>query len=66
MRWDTLRLAATIAAVAKSGAPYVSPIVLHLRPGAREWWQAWLRREHAAIDMPPRATRPPPTQLSFL
>src|SRR3712207_8143461 len=24
----------------------VSPIVLHLRPGAGEWWQAWLRREH--------------------
>jgi DNA repair photolyase len=115
------QLEATVAAVAASGAPYVSPIVLHLRPGAREWWQAWLRREHpellpryralygdrsdtpkayqheitekvraladrygvgrsnvlrrrtgheraraAAIDTPPRSTRPPPTQLSLL
>ena len=115
------QLEATVAAVAASGAPYVSPIVLHLRPGAREWWQAWLRRERpdllpryralygdrsntpkayqheitekvraladrygvgrtnvlrrrtgheraraAAIDTPPRSTRPPPTQLSLL
>ena len=40
------QLEAAVAAVAASGAAYVSPIVLHLRPGAREWWQAWLRREH--------------------
>jgi DNA repair photolyase len=46
------QLEATVAAVAASGAPYVSPIVLHLRPGAREWWQAWLRREHP--DLLPR------------
>ena len=26
--------------------------MLHLRPGAREWWQAWLRREHP--DLLPR------------
>lgn len=39
------QLEATVAAVAASGATYVSPIVLHLRPGAREWWQAWLARE---------------------
>lgn len=31
-----------VAAVAASGAAYVTPIVLHLRPGAREWWQRWL------------------------
>jgi DNA repair photolyase len=37
---------ATVRAVAASGATYVSPIPLHLRSGAREWWQAWLRREH--------------------
>jgi DNA repair photolyase len=35
----------TVAAIAASGATHVSPIVLHLRPGAREWWQAWLARE---------------------
>ncbi|MGH8938573.1 MAG: Rv2578c family radical SAM protein, partial [Actinomycetes bacterium] len=39
------QLEATVAAVAAAGAAYVSPIVLHLRPGAREWWQAWLARE---------------------
>ena len=39
------QLDATVAAIAASGAAYVSPIVLHLRPGAREWWQAWLHRE---------------------
>jgi DNA repair photolyase len=42
----------TVAAVAASGASYVSPIVLHLRPGAREWWQAWLARERP--DLLPR------------
>jgi DNA repair photolyase len=46
------QLEATVAAVATAGAPYVSPIVLHLRPGAREWWQAWLRRERP--DLLPR------------
>jgi DNA repair photolyase len=46
------QLEATVAAVAETGAPYVSPIVLHLRPGAREWWQAWLRRERP--DLLPR------------
>jgi DNA repair photolyase len=40
------QLEATVACIADAGAAYVSPIVLHLRPGAREWWQAWLRREH--------------------
>ncbi len=39
------QLDATVAAAAAAGAQYLSPIVLHLRPGAREWWQAWLRRE---------------------
>ena len=34
---------ATVAAIAATGATYVSPIVLHLRPGAREWWTRWLR-----------------------
>src|SRR4051794_8290795 len=39
------QLERTVAAAAAAGAQYLSPIVLHLRPGAREWWQAWLRRE---------------------
>jgi DNA repair photolyase len=46
------QLDATVAAIARSGASRVSPIVLHLRPGAREWWQAWLERERP--DLVPR------------
>jgi DNA repair photolyase len=46
------QLDATVEAIAAAGAAYVSPIVLHLRPGARQWWQAWLRREHP--DLLPR------------
>jgi DNA repair photolyase len=37
---------ATVAAIAASGAAGVSPIALHLRPGAREWYAAWLGRAH--------------------
>jgi DNA repair photolyase len=32
--------------IARAGAAHVSPIVLHLRPGAREWFLNWLGREH--------------------
>ena len=46
------QLEETVAAIAASGATHVSPIVLHLRPGAREWWQAWLARE--SPDLLPR------------
>jgi DNA repair photolyase len=34
----------TVAAVAAAGAAGVSPITLHLRPGAREWYGDWLAR----------------------
>jgi hypothetical protein len=27
----------------------VTPIVLHLRPGAREWFMAWLRETHPEL-----------------
>jgi DNA repair photolyase len=37
---------ATVAAIAASGAAGVSSIALHLRPGAREWYAAWLGRTH--------------------
>ncbi|MEU6863272.1 Rv2578c family radical SAM protein [Streptomyces sp. NPDC046876] len=40
------QLRATVAAVAASGATSVTPLVLHLRPGAREWFTAWLGRHH--------------------
>ncbi|MEV4138665.1 intein-containing Rv2578c family radical SAM protein [Dactylosporangium sp. NPDC049742] len=36
----------TVAALAAAGAASVVPLTLHLRPGAREWYQAWLTREH--------------------
>lgn len=37
---------ATVAELAAAGAASVVPITLHLRPGAREWYQGWLAREH--------------------
>jgi len=37
---------ATVAAIAAAGAAGVSPLMLHLRPGAREWYAAWLGRNH--------------------
>jgi DNA repair photolyase len=39
-------LDAAVRKIARAGAAHVSPIVLHLRPGAREWFLAWLAREH--------------------
>jgi DNA repair photolyase len=33
---------ATVAALARAGARSVTPIPLHLRPGAREWYLGWL------------------------
>ncbi|MFE1924963.1 Rv2578c family radical SAM protein [Streptomyces asoensis] len=40
------RLRATVRAIAASGATSVTPLALHLRPGAREWFMAWLARHH--------------------
>ena len=42
----------TVAAIAAAGAATVTPLALHLRPGAREWYQQWLRRERP--DLLPR------------
>jgi DNA repair photolyase len=39
----------TVAAIAASGAAGVTPLALHLRPGAREWYAAWLRRHHPGL-----------------
>lgn len=36
------QLGATVEAIARAGARSVTPIVLHLRPGAREWFMRWL------------------------
>ncbi|MEU6096313.1 Rv2578c family radical SAM protein [Streptomyces sp. NPDC047079] len=40
------QLRATVRAIAAAGATSVTPLVLHLRPGAREWFMAWLERRH--------------------
>ncbi|WFE59749.1 hypothetical protein O7633_24125 [Micromonospora sp. WMMD712] len=43
---DDASIDATVSAVAAAGAASVTPLVLHLRPGAREWYARWLGREH--------------------
>ncbi|MEY9962636.1 DNA repair photolyase [Streptacidiphilus sp. MAP12-16] len=40
------QLDATVRAIATSGATSVTPLVLNLRPGAREWYFSWLARRH--------------------
>ncbi|MYT74289.1 MULTISPECIES: Rv2578c family radical SAM protein [unclassified Streptomyces] len=40
------QLRATVRAIARAGATSVTPLVLHLRPGAREWFMAWLGQRH--------------------
>jgi len=40
------QLEATVRAIAEAGAEHVVPIVLHLRPGAREWYMQWLSAHH--------------------
>jgi DNA repair photolyase len=42
----------TVKAIADSGATHISPIVLHLRKGAREWWMAWLEKNRP--DLTPK------------
>ncbi len=39
----------TVKEIAEAGATHIAPIVLHLRPGAREWWLSWLSREHPRL-----------------
>jgi DNA repair photolyase len=43
------QLDATVRQAAEAGASHVTPIVLHLRPGAREWFLAWLAEHHPAL-----------------
>jgi DNA repair photolyase len=40
------QLEETVKAIAEAGAVHVSPVVLHLRTGAREWFLAWLGEHH--------------------
>ena len=43
------QLAAAVRRIAASGAVHVTPIVLHLRPGTREWYLRWLSRHHPEL-----------------
>jgi DNA repair photolyase len=40
---------ATVQAIAAAGAGSITPLALHLRPGAREWFLGWLAREHPRL-----------------
>jgi DNA repair photolyase len=48
------QLDATVRQIADAGAIHVVPIVLHLRPGAREWFLGWLRQHHPELIEPYR------------
>jgi DNA repair photolyase len=39
------QIEATVRAIAEAGTGWVSPTVLRLPTGAREWWWQWLERE---------------------
>jgi DNA repair photolyase len=39
----------TVAALAHAGAASVTPLALHLRTGARQWYLDWLAREHPEL-----------------
>ena len=43
------QLDAAVRQIADAGATHVSPIVLHLRPGTREWFLGWLRTAHPEL-----------------
>ncbi len=38
-----------VGKIARAGAAHLTPIVLHLRPGAREWFERWLHRTHPEL-----------------
>src|SRR5580693_2602510 len=43
------QLDAAVSQIAAAGARHVMPIVLHLRPGTREWFFSWLRAQHPGL-----------------
>ena len=43
------QLEAAVRRIADSGAVHVTPIVLHLRPGTREWYLHWLNDNHPEL-----------------
>jgi DNA repair photolyase len=40
---------ATVRAIVAAGAASITPLALHLRPGAREWYLGWLGRHRPAL-----------------
>jgi DNA repair photolyase len=46
------QLRAAVEALVRAGAKSITPLTLHLRPGAREWYAAWLKTNHP--DLVPR------------
>ncbi|HEY7323740.1 MAG TPA: intein-containing Rv2578c family radical SAM protein [Streptosporangiaceae bacterium] len=44
------QLEQTVRLAAEAGAAHISPIVLHLRPGAREWFLRWLHDSHPDLS----------------
>lgn len=48
-------LEATVRLIAETGATHLTPILLHLRTGAREWYMKWLSENHP--DLVPRYER---------
>jgi DNA repair photolyase len=43
------QLEAAVRRIADSGAAHVTPIILHLRPGTREWYLQWLNDHHPEL-----------------
>jgi DNA repair photolyase len=43
------QLDAAVSQIAAAGGTHVSPIVLHLRPGTREWFLRWLGAHHPGL-----------------
>ncbi|GAA2345720.1 Rv2578c family radical SAM protein [Saccharopolyspora halophila] len=39
----------TVGELAAAGAASITPLLLHLRSGAREWFREWLQREHPEL-----------------
>ncbi|GLZ11842.1 radical SAM protein [Actinomadura sp. NBRC 104425] len=46
------QLEETVRRIAEAGATSVTAITLHLRPGAREWYLAWLREHRPDLVVP--------------
>jgi len=43
------QLEAAVRRIAATGAVHATPIVLHLRPGTRDWYLRWLSEHHPAL-----------------